>query len=169
MKAKAALLKPQPVVRWQSEPGRGSTNRKFVGQNPTRGAQVYVALTAKAQKAGVKILDYDGSTVYLTTVSTEPGLHKVTWSSLIRTAPPRPAAVGEGTLSRLAGNLVRRAVAAAPGTYKVVLTVDDKEFSQPLKIEADPAYPTADAEAGEEESENEGDADIDSDRVIDID
>jgi len=170
LKAKAALLKPQPAVRWQPEPGRGTTSRKFAGQNPPRGAQIYVSLTAKAQKAGLRVLDYDGTPVFQTTVPTDPGLHRVSWP-LVRTAPARPASASadpslSGRVSRLAGGAFRRTVPAAPGTYKVVLTVDGQEFSQPLKVEADPAYPATgpvaeDAEADGEDAEGETDGEID--------
>ena len=34
VKEKIALFKPAEVIRWQSEPARGRTNRRFTGTNP---------------------------------------------------------------------------------------------------------------------------------------
>src|SRR6185436_19674719 len=52
-----ALYKPESVVRWRSEPVRGRTNRRFIGQNPTPGAQIYYSLPEKAEKVSLKIMD----------------------------------------------------------------------------------------------------------------
>jgi len=146
MTAKATLFKTVPAVRWQPEPGRGGTNRRFVGQAAPRGATLYVAIGSKAEKASLKVLDYDGVPVYETRVPTDPGLHRLTWN-LNRPAPPRPGGgPGGGGGGRFAG-LFRRTVPAAPGTYKVVLSADGVESSQPLKVEPDPAYPDSEITA----------------------
>jgi hypothetical protein len=42
-----------------------------------------------------------------------------------------------------------------------VLTVDGKDFSQPLRVEADPAYPSADVIVEEVEEHDEDDDDAD--------
>ena len=166
MKEKAALLRPTPAVRWQSEPNRGTTNRRFIGQNPPRGAQIDVALVAKPEKgATLKITDFQGETVFAERVPSDPGLHRVTWL-LTRPAPQRPAGqagggggrggVGGALAGFFGGRLGGSGLLAPVGTYKVVLTVDGKEYSQPLKVEADPAYPNPpeiapDASGGEPE------------------
>jgi photosystem II stability/assembly factor-like uncharacterized protein len=185
LKAKAALLKPISAIRWQAEPRRGTTNRRFAGQNPASGAQIYVALTAKAEKATLKVLDYDGSTLYQTTLPGDPGLHKVTWS-MTRPAPAqRPGAPGRGGgggggLGGGGGGGGRgggfggffRGLPVAPGNYKVVLNVDGKESTEPLKVEVDPAYPNYEIAVGEEMEIDDEEAEIDDDRpgkVIDID
>ena len=54
------LYEPAPAVRWHSEPSRGGTNRKFVGQNPMFGAEVYYSLPTEAKKASIKIVDVSG-------------------------------------------------------------------------------------------------------------
>jgi hypothetical protein len=172
MKAKATLLKPTPAIRFQNEPARGGTSRRFVGQNPPRGAQIDVALTAKAEKAALKVTDYDGATVYSASVPTDPGLHRLTWS-LTRPAPQRPGPRPTGLAGLFGGR--GRGFPAAPGTYRVVLTVDGQESSQPLKVEPDPAYPDAPEITEEtlEATNADRDADMDDDeeprRVIDID
>ena len=172
MKAKATLLKPTSAIRWQSEPSRGGTNRKFNGQNPTRGAAFYVALTAKPEKgATVKVLDYDGATAFESKVPSEPGLHKFNWT-MTRPARPQPPTPGANR-GVIGGFFGRRggATAAAPGTYKVVLTVDGVETSVPLKLEADPAYPNTEisAEALAEMEEMAREAGLDPDAGMDDD
>ncbi|MFO0953230.1 MAG: PDZ domain-containing protein [Isosphaeraceae bacterium] len=163
VKAKATLLKPTPAVRWQQEPIRGTTNRKFTGQNPPRGAQIDVAIGGKVEKARIKILDFNGDPVLDTTVSTTPGLHRISWP-LTRPTPPRaggargPGGGGGGGAGGMGGFLARRGFGppAAAGNYKVVLTVDGQEFTQPLKVENDPAYPAPpeiSAEAFEEDAD----------------
>ena len=164
LKSKAALLKPTPVVRWQSEPSRGSTNRKFIGQNPPRGAVFYVALPSKAAKAALKIFDFSGEVVYTLTVPTEPGLHKLAWS-LNRLNPRTAVTAGGGGLNRF----FRGPSSAAPGTYKTVLTVDGQEFTRPLTIEADPAYPNVETSAEVFEESDEDEPERDGRREIDID
>src|SRR5205807_3989555 len=41
LKAKAHLFKPHPATRWVLEPAHGKTNRRFVGENPPSGPQIY--------------------------------------------------------------------------------------------------------------------------------
>ena len=48
------------IVRWRGEPIRGGTNRRFIGQNPQRGAQLYYSLPKKADKVELKIVDISG-------------------------------------------------------------------------------------------------------------
>lgn len=45
-----------------------------------------------------------------------------------------------------------------PGTYRVVLTVDGKEYSQVVRVESDPNYPNVDLIASEEEEYEEEEA-----------
>ena len=115
LKAKAALLKPQagrPLAP-RAEPGRDQPPVRR--QEPPARAQIDVALTAKAEKATLKVLDFDGATVYETRVPTEPGLHRLTWS-LTRPAPrpaDAPAAAGRGRVRRPA-SAARSAAASRP-------------------------------------------------------
>jgi hypothetical protein len=123
------------VVRWRNEPVRlspyGTGSRRFIGENPPRGPQVYYSLTKKAEKISMKIVDYAGKTVRDLSVKNEPGLHLIAWQPQ-RAGPGVPGGRGPGGL---AGAL------PPPGMYRVVMTVDGKETSQPLKIEADPTLP----------------------------
>ncbi len=122
IKEKAHLYAPGPGIHWRAEPSRGSVygtgSRQFVGQNPTRGAQVYYSLTSKAEKISLKVVDYAGATAATLTSPAEPGLHRATW------------------------NLTRGQGGRAPaGTYRVVLSVDGQEQAQPVRVEDDPNTP----------------------------
>jgi hypothetical protein len=152
LKAKASLYQPNTVVRWRSEPQRGSIYgvgaRKFIGENAPRDAHIFYSLTKKAEKVGLKIVDVSGKTIRELPAKTEPGLHMVAWD-LTASSPDRPAAggtPGEGRGPRgggggfggrgFGGGPGQAAVAA--GTYRIVLTVDGEEHSQNLRVESDP-------------------------------
>jgi photosystem II stability/assembly factor-like uncharacterized protein len=137
--AKAHLYRPNTAVNWRPEPGRGSMYgngaRHFQGQNPPNGAEIYYSLNKKAEKLTLKVLDYAGKTVAeLDSKGKDLGLHRVAWN------PGR----GPGRQGGGGGRL-------PPATYRVVLTVDGEEFSQPLRVEDDPnAPPDNIAEGGDE-------------------
>jgi photosystem II stability/assembly factor-like uncharacterized protein len=160
LKADAHLYEPNTVVRWRAEPMRGSPygtgHRKFTGENPPPGAQVYYSLGKKADKLALKIVDYSGQTIRELSPKNEPGLHRVDWD-LNRSSPRRGSRSGE-TATRAGAE---RAQARAPqgqrrserggdermqpatvGVYRVVLTVDGKEYAQNIRVEADPKVPT---------------------------
>jgi hypothetical protein len=84
MKIKTHLFQPNTVVRWKMEEGRdgwfSESVRRFVGQNPPRGAVLYYSLEKKAGKLSLKVTDYQGKTVTQLQVKNEPGLHKVEWN-----------------------------------------------------------------------------------------
>ncbi|HEU4419965.1 MAG TPA: hypothetical protein VFT55_13615, partial [Planctomycetota bacterium] len=94
VEATAFLYEPTPVVRWRSEPSRGTGGgfQRFVGENPGRGAVISYSVTKKAEKASIKILDYAGKVVRELEAKTEPGLHQVTWDLAARA----PQAAGGG-------------------------------------------------------------------------
>ncbi len=52
-----------------------------------------------------------------------------------------------------------------PGTYRVVLTVDGKEYSQVVRVESDPNYPNVDLIASEEEEYEEEEEEKEQDPV----
>ena len=133
------LYAPAPVVRWHTDPSRlsmwGHGSRRYIGENPPRGPQIYYSLSQKTTKLTLKLVDYAGKTVReLPTRAVEPGLHRVAWD---------------------AGGRGRQGVQLPPpGMYRLVLTVDGKELTQPLKIEADPTR-LADTIVAENEWEDE--------------
>jgi photosystem II stability/assembly factor-like uncharacterized protein len=159
LKADAHLYEPNTVVRWRYEPARGSPygtgHRKFVGENPPRGAQIYYSLAKKPDKVGLKIVDYAGQTIRELTANTSPGLHHIAWDlsrasgrrssrgaeGRNRTAEQAPARERTQAQEESARGPGRGNQPAALGLYRVVLTVDGKEFSQPLRVEPDPTLP----------------------------
>src|ERR1700733_12538792 len=92
LKEKVHLYRPTPLVRYQNEPGRGTTNRKFTAQNAPRGAQVYVHIAEKPEKIALKVVDGQGATARELAIRNEPGLQRIAWD-LTRIAAPVP----EGT------------------------------------------------------------------------
>ena len=195
---KPALYEPTAIVRWRGEPMRGGTNRRFIGQNPQRGAQFYYSLPKKADKIELKVVDIAGTTLReLPVASKEPGLYRVTWDLRPGTRPgngPIAASLatrgGRRTAAQNAGERGARGadpdasprsaepaanagnqagaepagdrprgggfggrgagmLSLGPGTYRVVLTVDGKEYGQNLHVEADPVV--TDAVAGIDE------------------
>jgi photosystem II stability/assembly factor-like uncharacterized protein len=209
LKGKAHLYRPATAVRWRPEPRRGGTNRRFVGENPRTGAQVYYALPSKADKVSLKIVDYTGKTVRELEARSEPGLHRVSWD--LAQTPERSAdragtgggrgtggrgGSGRGTGGRAEGATERGTgeqptATATPGQtrggpgsgqqggtggrfggtqggppapagmYRVVLVVDGQEYSQGLRVEADPTAPAGAVLVEEEEIDEEEEVIID--------
>ncbi len=162
-KEDAHLFQPATAVRWRTEPPRGSTYgigaRKYFGENPPPGAAIYYSLAKKPQKVSLKVMDYTGATVRDIDIKSEVGLNKVSWD-MLRTAPVRPPVAGEPPPRRRPQFLSDSFLMAAgpsllvvplgrrpggpnmayvpPGMYRVVLTVDGKEYAQGIRIEGDP-------------------------------
>ncbi len=142
------LFEPATATRWRSEPERGSAygtgSRLFVGENPPAGAQIYFALSKKAEKGvSLKVVDFTGQTVNTLKPKNEPGLQRVIWD-LTR---------GGGIGPRRGGGY------AAPGMYRVVLTVDGKDYAQSLRVEVDPTIATTTLAAEEEKKPGREDDD----------
>lgn len=168
VKAPAHLFAPQTATRWRLEPAKGSMygagSKRFVGENPPAGAAIYFSLTKVPDKISLKVMDIAGKSVRDLTIAKEqkkPGLHRVGWD-LTRISARTAMNVGEGR--ELPEEVIRRGASAlftAPvpaGVYRVVLTVDDKEYSQPIRVEADPMSrgdATADQDEGGDGSEDD--------------
>jgi hypothetical protein len=134
--AKAHLFAPPSTVIWA--PGltrRFSGHKRFLGENPGNGAGVYYSLAEKADDVSLKVVDRMGNTVRELRVRNEPGLHQATWD--VRYAPERSEENRSRTGQRPEG---RR---ADPGIYRIVLSINGKEFGQDLTVEADPEFPAA--------------------------
>ena len=173
--ADAHLFKPHTAVRWQQDPRHGGTNRQFVGQNPPAGAQLYYALAKPAENVSVKVLDVEGRTITQLRGSGEPGLHNVTWNLTLagqgggagkgggmgkgfkggkgKGQPPAGKGGEEPPPLGVPGFTGGRA--ALPATYRVVLTVDGREFSQVLRLEADPSGRGGISAADDEDDDDE--------------
>ncbi len=147
--AEAHLYKPNTAIQWRSRPGGGAgTARKFVGQNPPQGAQIFYSLNGGARDVSLKIVDPAGKTIRELEASSDSGLHHVAWD-MRRPAPQRRAGAqrgrggrgGFGGGGRRFGG--RRGATVTPGIYRAVLTVDEKEYVQELVVAADPEYPNS--------------------------
>ncbi len=179
LKEKAHLYAPALAVRWRTEANRSmfaGAERHFVGQNAPRGVDCYYSLGQKAQKVEFAVLDYAGQVVRKLEVKTEPGLHKAHWDlARLPNAPAAGAGGGGGRGGRGGGGGGFGGFAfgaqAGPGTYRLLLTVDGKEYSQPIHVEADPTAPAqliSAAEQGNDEV-NRPDEDEDPDKITDPD
>jgi photosystem II stability/assembly factor-like uncharacterized protein len=167
VKESAHLYAPPPAIHWRSEPdvgsGIGNGSKKFFGQNPPRGTPIYYSLGKKTEKISLKVMDYAGQLVRELNTDGAPGLHRVVWD--LR----RPSA---RSLRDLFGGqadpeqVMRRGLFSQEvpaGQYRVVLNVDGKEYSQGLRIEADPTGAGA-AIAAEPDEDEDADMDRDPDR-----
>jgi photosystem II stability/assembly factor-like uncharacterized protein len=135
-KADAFLYKPTSAIRWRAEPAHGRNGRRFAGENPPSGATIYYSLNKKAEKASLKIVDVEGKTVRELSADTGPGLHKANWTLGGQGRP------GGGPGRRPGGGGDASGRSGTEGTYKVVLTVDGKEYIQTIRVEADPNGPS---------------------------
>ena len=96
LRDKIALYQPSSAIRWQSEPSRGRTNRRFVGTNPPSGAQLYYSLPRKAERVSIKIVDIDGTTIRELRGPTDAGLQRVSWDLARVTQPAGGQGGGPG-------------------------------------------------------------------------
>ena len=113
------LFAPAPAVRWKLETGRefpySKDVRKFYGTNPTPGAAFDYLLVKPAKAATLKVTDVNGVIVRnFPAAPTEAGFHHLTWD----------LSTQKGTVPA--------------GGYRVMLTVDGKEYTQALLVENDP-------------------------------
>jgi len=175
------LFKPNTAIRWPIEPRHGGTNRRFVGQNPPPGAQIFYKLAQKAGKVTLTVFDIEGNAVRQFNGPTDPGLHRLTWdlTRLVRAQTTAESGPRAGTRTRTGqfgrpfgqpGGFAGRGPMQArrpvpPGAYRLVLHVDGQEFSTVLQVEGE-ARPLSGFFAGEEEhageyeKSSEDDADV---------
>jgi hypothetical protein len=123
-------------------------NDPTVGNNPPYGASLdYYVKSAPRGPARIAIVDAGGRTVRTLTSGTQPGLNRVWWDLRfeqtkqirLRTAPDNAPEITLNAQGwRAASGAPRISVLAPPGTYTVKLTVDGKDYSQPLKVLKDP-------------------------------
>jgi photosystem II stability/assembly factor-like uncharacterized protein len=140
------LLTPSVAVRWQTQPGAtgpfSESARKFVGQNPVRGATIDYILPRKASRVVLKIVDVTGRTVAELKTSADAGLHREVWNMQALNLP-RPRGISD---AELMANPLAQALygaGASIGNYRVALNVDGQEQVSMLVVEADPNAPRA--------------------------
>jgi hypothetical protein len=148
LKDPVTLFAPAPAVRWKLEGGRESPYsmnlRKFYGTNPDRRASIDYVLNKPAKELSLKVVDVTGKTLWdFRNAPKEAGFHRQKWA-----------------LNRTGGG----PVAVPAGTYRVVLTVDGKEYVQPITVENDPhADPKAVITVESEDRRDEEDEDRERD------
>lgn len=149
LKTQNVFYKPQEVIRWQSEPSRGGTNRQFRGENPPGGAVLYYSLKEKAERVRITFLDTNGNRLASISGGNEKGLNRVTWNLVAR-----------GGGGRRPGR--QRPPAITTGEIRAVLNVDGVELTQTLKLVADPTVPAdVRAEQAKEDTEKRLESDED--------
>jgi len=156
--AGAHLFTPRDAYRFRftTQP-EGMLNDPTAGENPPYGASINYHLRAAAQgDVRVDIVDASGRTVRtFSAAGKQVGINRVWWDlrftstkqMRLRTSPefaPDVTLNAEGW--RPAPGERRIALLAAPGTYTVKLTVDGKEYTQPLKVLKDPHSSGAEAD-----------------------
>jgi hypothetical protein len=148
----AMLYAPSRVVRWRSVPNRAASGtRRFVGENPPDGAQIYYSLGSRVRDVKLSILGVGGQTVYTfgeDDVDRKSGLHGVTWNLRLAPSPEEQQSQGQGRRRFRGGRSV------PDGTYQVVLEANGRRFTQPLVIVGDPEA-AGDEESGEDEQQPE--------------
>jgi photosystem II stability/assembly factor-like uncharacterized protein/tetratricopeptide (TPR) repeat protein len=148
--ADATLFKPADAYLWNVQlSGSNYGHRRFEGQNPASEAVIYFALKKAAAKTSLKIVDVEGKTVREIATPKEPGLHRITWDRR-RAVNPIAGAIsqiggGQRGQGGRGGGRGARSLLVEPGSYRVVLTVDGKEYASTVKVEADPESPISPA------------------------
>ena len=107
--ANGHLYAPAPGIRWRTEPRRGTGgSRRYVGENPPSGAQLYYCLGRNALYARLEIQDVNGTVIRQLSGPTRAGLHRVAWDlagsgpaaragrAPVPAGPNGPADAGEG-------------------------------------------------------------------------
>jgi photosystem II stability/assembly factor-like uncharacterized protein len=123
--APVSLYRPQPAVKWKSQPSRGSSGtRRFVGATPPRAATIYYSLGKNARYAELTISDIEGRELTEFEGDAKAGLHKFEWDL-------RRVVKGASARSR-------RGPTVPSGKYLVTLTVDDEDYETVLVVEDDP-------------------------------
>ncbi len=142
--AAAHLYKPNDAILWRRAPGGGAgTARKFTGENPPSGVAIFYSLNGRAGDVSLKITDASGKLIRDLEATSESGLNSVNWD-LRRPAPQRRGGAQRGRGGGGGrGRFGRRGSAVNAGSYRIVLTVNDKEYVQQLSVLRDPDNPDA--------------------------
>ncbi len=127
------LYQPSTAIIWRSDPSKGSTTRRFVGENPPSGAQITYSLGKKARSVTLTIKDAGGKVVTTLETKLTKGIHQTNWN--LRGAPRSRTADGREIPMRFRRRFAPR---VKPGEFTVVLNVDGKEMSHSFSVEIDP-------------------------------
>ncbi len=135
--ADAHLFEIRPAtifVLWKRDTYSGQ--QYFAGPNPPFGALInYYLKTPPAYGAKITILDAAGQTVRELTGTVEAGINRIAWD--LRWAAPQALRRADPTA---------RGPFVLPGTYTVRLSTGGREFTHPVRVDADPDLQMSDAE-----------------------
>jgi PDZ domain len=148
--APAHLFRPAPAVTWGNGVGRSLYGHKrYTGENPADGASIHYLLSNSASEVKLSVVDADGKFVRELPAKKEAGLHRAVWDLrrvAQRSADGPPAGSRQGTqgarsdAASQGGAGGTRLSRVLPGQYRIVLTIDGRELSQPVVVEADPQF-----------------------------
>jgi photosystem II stability/assembly factor-like uncharacterized protein len=145
----AYLFPPRDTYRFRTATqAEAMPNDPTAGNNPPYGAAIdYFVKSPARGPARIAIVDGSGRTVRSLTASAQPGINRIWWDLRfeqtkqirLRTAPENAPEITLNAQGwRPAPDAQRLSLLAPPGTYTVKLTVDGKDYSQPLKVVKDP-------------------------------
>jgi photosystem II stability/assembly factor-like uncharacterized protein len=141
------LFDVRPATEWLNDVrlGRYSGGAKvFRGANPSPGTAIsYYLKSTPSTDVKITITDYSGKLVRDVTGTKEVGINRVQWN--MRGNPPaRPANLppgfggGGGGGGGGFGGLFNQGPLLEPGTYNVKVSVDGKDYTTKVVVEADP-------------------------------
>jgi hypothetical protein len=128
LKNAVTLFAPATITRWHYGPGSfpySQDVRKFYGTNPQPGGAVDYMLANAGKEVTMKLVDVNGKDVPGRVISVD-GKTGGNMRSL-------PASAGFHRVQLLISK---------PGTFRIVLTVDEKEYTQAITVENDPNAPS---------------------------
>jgi photosystem II stability/assembly factor-like uncharacterized protein len=162
LNADAQLFAPRPAYRFRAITAPATTyDDPTTGEDPPYGADInYFLKSAPAGNVRIAIVDAKGQTVRTLDGSRNPGVNRVYWD--LRSEPSRGVefrtsplyapeiTVGPDGVRRGAGGFGvgggRMVILQPPGTYTVKLTVNGRDFTQPLTVIKDPHSAGTDAD-----------------------
>jgi hypothetical protein len=132
----AHLFPPLPAYRFRQITNDSVIREDEVsaGNDPPYGAGVnYYLKTAPAGTVAITILDSKGQVVRVLPGTNIVGINRIHWNLRYETSTPI-----QMRTTRRSSDGGQFAILAPPGTYSVKLSVDGREFTQPLTVIKDP-------------------------------
>jgi photosystem II stability/assembly factor-like uncharacterized protein len=131
----AYLFDIEETIRWNRLERRGEQYGEFAKvDNPAMGATVYYFLKAEPKSVKIVVKDLEGNVVQEMNGTAKKGLQKASWNLTRRQQPGQQPPPGGGMRGRGTSYVDY-------GTYKVTLTVDDKDVAtKTVKVSPDPKF-----------------------------
>ena len=140
----------------------GNGTKKYYGQNPQNGTNIYVSFAKKPEKASLKVFDVAGTLIRELPVKSEVGMQRINWNLTRASAQNLVGAIrGNVDPEQIGRRGGLFGASIAPGQYKLVLAADGKEYVHTLSVEADPVIGSRQIAAGGEDDEKTKDGDDD--------